>query len=51
MNGVVPVLSVKRIFLVIFQDECDKDLNSNQLTIVIIDRSPVTEEASVLIMY
>ena len=31
-----------------FQDECENDLTSNQLTAVVVEKSPVTEEYEVL---
>ena len=42
-TGVLQLVSGKRIFLVIFHDRCKKYLTSNQLTVVIVDRFPVTK--------
>ena len=39
-NGVVQGISGKKRFLVRFQDGCEKDLSSNQLTTVIVDNIP-----------
>ena len=36
-----------RILLVRFQNGCEKNLSSNQLTVVIVDKIPVEEEPSV----
>ena len=37
-------VSGKKRSLVMFQDECKKYLTSNQLTIMIVEKSPVEEE-------
>ena len=50
MTGLVQVLIGKKSFLVRFQDGCEKDVNSNKLTIVTVDRIMVTEEAKVAII-
>ena len=42
-TGVLQLVSGKRSFLVIFHDRWKKYLTSNQLTVVIVDRFPVTE--------
>ena len=47
LSGVLQGVSGKRRFLVRFQDGYEKDLTSNQLTLVTVDKIPVTEEAKV----
>ena len=42
LTGVVQGVSGKRRFLVRFQDGCEKDMTSNKLTAVIVDKIPVT---------
>ena len=44
-------VSSKSRFLVRFQDGCDKDLISNKLTVVIVDKTPMTKESGVSIIY
>ena len=46
-TGVVKGLSGKSSLLVMFQDRFEKDLNSNQLTVVTSNRISVTEETEV----
>ena len=46
-TGVVQLVSYKKRFLVGFQDGCEKDITYNQLTAVIVDKSPVEEEPEV----
>ena len=43
----VQVLSGKERFLVRFQDGCKKNLSSNQLTIVIVEKIPEEKEPEV----
>ena len=50
LTGMVQGVSGKMRFLGRFQDGCDKDLTSNQLTVVTVDRSPATEEAEILMI-
>ena len=47
LTGVVQGVSGKRMLLVRFQDRCDNDLTSNQLTTVSVERRPMTEEDEV----
>ena len=47
MIGAVHGISVNKRFLVRFQDGCEKDLTSNQLTIVIVEKSLVDNEPEV----
>ena len=47
LNGVFQRISGNDRFLVRFQDGCEKDLTSNQLTIVIVEKSPVDKEPKV----
>ena len=51
MTNVVKGVSSKSRFLVRFQDGCDKDLISNKLTVVIVDKTPMTKESGVSIIY
>ena len=51
LTGVVQQISGKRRFLVRFQDGCEKDTTSYQLTIVVVDKIPMTEEAEVPTTY
>ena len=44
LTGVVQGVSVRRRFLVRFQNGCEKNLSSNQLTVAIIDKISVEEE-------
>ena len=44
LNGVVKGISGKMRFLVRFQYGCEKDLTSNQITIMVVEKIPVTEE-------
>ena len=44
-------VSVKRRFLVRFQDVCEKDLTLNQLTIVTVEKITVTKEYKVPMIY
>ena len=41
----------KKIFLVRFQYKYEKDITSNQPTIVIVDKGPVTKESEVTRSY
>ena len=47
-TGVVDGISGKKRFLVRFQYGCEKYLTSNQLTVVIVEKSTMTEETDVL---
>ena len=47
LTVVFQVLSGKKSFLVRFQDGYEKDLTSNQLTVVIVEKSPLEEEPEV----
>ena len=47
LNGVVQGIYGKKRFLVRFQDECENDLTSNQLKIMILERILVEEEPKV----
>ena len=40
-------ISGKRRFLVSFQDRCERDLTSDQITLIKSDRIPMTKEAEV----
>ena len=40
LAGVVQGISGKNRFLVRFQDGCENNLSSNQLTIIIVEKSP-----------
>ena len=42
LTVVAQEVSGKRRFLVRFQDGCEKDMTSNKLTAVIVDKIPVT---------
>ena len=42
-NDVAQGVSGKRRLLVIFQDECEKDLNCNKLTIATVEKIPINE--------
>ena len=44
LTGVVQGVSVRRRFLVRFKNGYEKNLSSNQLTVVIVDKIPVEEE-------
>ena len=44
MNGVIQVVSGKMRLLVVFQDGSEKGLTSNQLTALVVNSIPVTEE-------
>ena len=44
LTGVVQGISGRRRFLVRFQNGCENNLSSNQLTVVIVDKIPVEEE-------
>ena len=44
LTGVVQVVSGRRRFLVRFQNGCKRNLSSNQLTVVIVEKIPVEEE-------
>ena len=44
LPGVVQEVSEKNRFLVRFQDGCENDITSTQLTVVAVDKSPVGEE-------
>ena len=46
-TGVFQAVSGKRSLLVRFQDGCEKDMTSNQLNIMILEKIPVNEEAKV----
>ena len=47
MIGLVQGVSGRRRFLVMFQNGCEKNLSSNQLTVVIVENIPVEEEPEV----
>ena len=47
MTGVVQIASGKNIFLVMFEDGCEKYLASNQVTIVTVEKIPMEEERQV----
>ena len=47
LNFVVESISSKRRFLARFQYGCEKDLTSNHITVVTVDRIPMNEEAEV----
>ena len=47
MTDVIEILFGKKIFLVRFQYKYEKDITSNQPTVVIIDKVLVTKEAEV----
>ena len=47
LTGVVQGVSGKKRFLVRFQDGCENDMTSNQLTILIVENSPVEKELEV----
>ena len=47
LTGVVQVFSGKKRLLVRFQYGCDKNPTSNKLTVMTVDRIPMTEEAKV----
>ena len=47
LTGMVQRVSWKKRFLVMFQNGCKNYLTSNQLTIVIVEKSPVGEEPKV----
>ena len=47
LTGVVQGVSGKKSFLVRFQDGCEKDRTSNQLTAVIVEKIPIEEEPNV----
>ena len=47
LNGVVQGVSGNKRFLKRFHYGCKKDLTSNQLTVVILEKSPVEEEPKV----
>ena len=47
-NGVVQGFFGKKRFFVGFQDGFEKDMTSNQLTVVVVEKIPVTEEYEVL---
>ena len=51
LNGVVQVVSGKTMLSARFQDRCEEDMTSNQLTTVIVERSSVTEEANETMIY
>ena len=44
LTGVVQGVSGRRRFLVRFQNGCEKNMSSNQLTVVIVDKILVEEE-------
>ena len=44
LTGVVQGVSGRRRFLVRFHNWCKKNLSSNQLTVMIVDKIPVEEE-------
>ena len=46
-NGVVQLVSVKRRLFVRFHGGCEKDLNLDQLSVVTVDKFPMTKEAEV----
>ena len=47
LTGLVQGVSGRRRFLVRFQNGCENNMSSNQLTVVIVDRIPVEEEPEV----
>ena len=47
LTGVVQVISWKTMLLVRFQDVCENNLSSNQLTIVILENIPEEKEPKV----
>ena len=47
LTCVVQVVSGSRRFLVRFQNGCEKNLSSNQLTVRIVEKIPVEEEPEV----
>ena len=47
LTGVVQGVSGRMRFLVRFQNGCKKNLSSNQLTVVIVEKIPVEEEPEV----
>ena len=47
LTGVVDAVYGNSRFFGRFQDGCEKYLNSNQLTSVIVDRRPLTKESNV----
>ena len=46
-TGVIQGVYGKKMFLVRFQDGCEKYLTLNKLTVIIVDKSPVEEESEV----
>ena len=48
MTGAVKEVSGIKRFLVSFQDGCEKNISSNQLTIVIVENIPEEKESEVL---
>ena len=44
LTGMVTCVLGRRRFLVRFQNGCENNLSSNQLTVVIVDKIPVEEE-------
>ena len=47
LTGVVQLVSGKRRLLARFYNECEKDLTPNQIIVVTVQRTPMTEEAEV----
>ena len=47
LTGVVQGVSARRRFLMRFQNGCENNLSSNQLTVVIVENIPVKEEPEV----
>ena len=47
LTGVVQDVSGKKRFLVMFQDGCENNLSSNQLTVVIVEKIPEEKELEV----
>ena len=47
LTGVVQGVLFRRRFLVRFQNGCENNMSSNQLTVVIVEKIPVEEESEV----
>ena len=47
MTGVVQGISGRRRFLVSFQNGCEKNMSSNQLTVLIVEKIPEEKEPEV----
>ena len=46
-TGLFQVVSLKKRFLVIFQYSCEKNLSSNQITTLIVEKIPEKKEPEV----